>query len=67
MFIFVTFEYEVLSWMRANRLQANPSKTEVLWCSSGRRQHQIPATSVRIGAVDVLPVSSVRNLGVYID
>jgi len=58
---------EALSWMRANRLQANPSKTEVLWCSSGRRQHQIPATSVRIGAVDVLPVSSVRNLGVYID
>jgi len=57
---------EVLSWMRANRLQANPSKTEVLWCSSSRRQHQIPATSVRIGITDVLPVSSVRDLGVYI-
>ena len=42
-------------------------KTEVLWCSSGRRQHQIPTTSVRIGTVDVLPVSSVRDLGVYID
>ena len=58
---------EVLSWMRANRLQANPSKTEVLWCSSGRCQHQIPTTSVQIGTVDVLPVSSVRDLGVYID
>jgi len=58
---------EVLSWMRTNRLQANSSKTEVLWCSSGRRQHQIPTTSVRIGTVDVLPVSLVRHLGVYID
>ena len=29
---------EVSSWMRANRVQVNPSKTEVLWCASGRRQ-----------------------------
>jgi len=28
---------EFLSWMRANQLQANPSKTEVLWCSLSRR------------------------------
>ena len=46
---------------RANHLQANPSKTEVKWCSSGRRQHQIPITSVRISTVDVLPVSSVPS------
>ena len=37
---------EVLSWMRTNQLQANTSKTEILWCWSGRRQHQIPTTSV---------------------
>jgi len=36
---------EVMSWMTANRLQANPSKTEVTCCSSGRRQHKIPTTS----------------------
>ena len=53
--------------MRANRLQANPSKTEVLWCSSDRRPHQISTVSVRIGTVDVLPVSSVRDLPIYID
>jgi len=41
--------------------------SEVLWCSSGCRQHQIPTTSVWIGTVDVLPVFSVRDLGVYID
>jgi len=53
--------------MRANRLQVNPSKTEVLWCASGRRQHQIPTSPVRIGSTYVLPVSSVRDLGVHID
>jgi len=58
---------EVLSWMRVNRLQGNPSKTEVLRCSSGRRQQQIPTTSVRIGTTDVLHVSSVRDRGVYVD
>ena len=42
-------------------------KTEVLWCSSGRRQHQIPTTSVRVGTIDVLPVSLVRDFGVYFD
>ena len=58
---------DVQSWMRANRLQLNPSKTEVLWCSSSRRQHQIPTRSVRIGDTFVSPVSSVRDLGVYLD
>ena len=53
--------------MRANRLQENPSKTEVLWCASGRRQHQIPTSPVRTGSTYVLPVSSVRDLGVHMD
>ena len=29
---------EVSAWMKVNRLQLNPSKTEVFWCSSTRRQ-----------------------------
>ena len=52
------------------RLQLNHAKTEVLWCSSSLRQHQIPSTTsgpVRIGSTDVQPVSSIRYLGVYID
>jgi len=53
--------------MRSNRLQVNPSKTEVLWCSSSRRQHQIPTSPVRIGSTNVLLVTSVRDLGLYID
>ena len=53
--------------MRTNRLQLNPSKTEVVWCSSPRRQHQIPSRPLRIGSTAISPVSSVRDLGVHID
>ena len=53
--------------MRSNRLQVTPSKTGVLWCFSSRRQHQIPTSPVRIGSTYVLPVTSVRDLGLYID
>ena len=55
--------------MRSNRLQLNRSKTEVLSCLSihGVMQHQIPTTPVRISNTHVLPVSYVRDLGVYLD
>ena len=57
---------DVSSWsVRANRLQLNPSNTEVLWCSSQRRQHRIP--TICIGSTAIQPVSSVRDLGVLID
>jgi len=52
--------------MLSNRLQLNPAKTEVLWCSSARRQHQIPTGTARVGDTSVLPVQKVRDLGVYI-
>jgi hypothetical protein len=58
---------DVSQWMRANRLQLNPTKTEILWCSSARRQHQIPTRPVRVGSASIVPVSSVRDLGVFID
>ena len=61
---------EVSAWIKVNRLQLNPTKTDVLWCVSSRRQHLIPAESVRasdVGDVSVSPVTAVRNLGVHID
>ena len=57
---------EVSAWMASNRLQLNHAKTDVLWCTSSRRQHQIPSGPVPIGTTDVQPVSSTRNLGVCI-
>jgi hypothetical protein len=58
---------DVARWMKSNRLQLNTTKTEVLWCSSVRRQHQIPRSGVRIGSDVVVPSASVRDLGIYID
>ena len=58
---------DVLCWMAANRLQLKHIKTEVLWCSSTCRQHQIPGWAVRIGSTAVQPVSTVRDLGITLD
>ena len=40
---------DVSLWMTSNRLQLNPTKTEILWCASARRQQQIPVGPMRIG------------------
>ena len=58
---------ETSAWLMANRLQLNPIKTEVLWCAPSRRQYQIPTGPVRVGNTTVMPVSQVRDLGVYLD
>jgi len=58
---------EVAHWMMSNLLQLNHSKTEVLWCVSSRRQHQLLTGPVRIGNTSVMPVSAVRDLGVHLN
>jgi len=57
----------VSNWMRYNKLQLNSDKTEVLWYTTGRRQHQLPTTALSIDGVQVSSVTSVRNLGIVID
>jgi hypothetical protein len=58
---------DVAARMQWNRLQLNSAKTEVLWCASTRRQHQIPQSGTQIGADDVMPSAYVRDFGMYID
>jgi hypothetical protein len=58
---------DVASWMRSNRLQLNSSKTEVLWCATNRRRLQLPTSALLIDGVTVDPVTSVRDLGIFID
>jgi len=58
---------DVSQWMKSNRLQLNAVKTEVIWCSSTRRQHQIPTAPLMVGSDAVHPVQSVRNLGMYMN
>ena len=57
----------VAAWMMSNRLQLNTAKTEVLWCTSSRRQQQLPSTSLRVGQDQVTPVRAVRDLGIHLD
>ena len=58
---------DVALWMRSNRLQLNIDKTKLLWCATARRRNQLPSTPLRVGSHLVNPVTSVRNLGIYID
>ena len=61
---------DVASWMRCrppNRLQLNPGKTELLWCSTDRRRHRLPTCALTIGSTSVLPVSTVRDLRIFVD
>ena len=58
---------DVATWMRSNRLQLNTAKTEVIWCASTRCQHQLPTTPLIVGSDAVVPVRSVRDLGIHLD
>jgi len=59
----------MIMWMCSNRLQLNTAKTDVLWCATRRRQHQIPRepTRGRVGTDFVQSARSVRDLGIYLD
>jgi len=53
--------------MRTNRLQLNTNKTDLPWCSTARRQRQLPTTALRVGPDRVSPSPWVRDLGIFID
>jgi len=57
----------IASWMRSNTLQLNADITEVLWCTTGRRQHQLPSGTLMIDGTAASASSSVRDLGIHID
>ena len=58
---------DISSWMKSNRLSLNCDKTELLWCASSRRQHQLPNSALSFDGTLVEPVTSARDLGIYID
>ena len=39
----------------------------MLWCATGRRQYQLPTVAMSIDGLSTTPVSSVRDLGIFID
>jgi len=59
---------DVASWMRSNRLQLNPDKTEVMWYVLRTDANiNFPLPLCRSMDVPVAPVSSVRDLCIYTD
>ena len=60
---------EIRCWMRANMLELNDSKTEVLWFSSRFKNTSVRevATEVRVGDVNIPASNTVRDLGVIVD
>jgi len=58
---------DIADWERSNRLMLNPDKSEAIWCTTSRRQHQLPTATIPIVGVPITPARSVRDLGIYID
>jgi len=46
--------------MRSNKLQPNPDKTELLWCATAQRQHQLATSSLLVDGCSITPVQSAR-------
>ena len=53
--------------MQSDRLRLNSDKTEILWCATTIRQHQLPRSSLLVDGTLISPVQSVRDLGIFID
>jgi len=58
---------DVADWMQTNRFQLNPGKMELLWCTTSRRQKRLPTATLTVGSTIVSPVSSVHDLGIFIN
>jgi len=40
--------YDILNWMRSNRLQLDADQTELSWCATPRRLPLLPVTPIRV-------------------
>ena len=57
----------VSRWMSSNRLKLNPSKTELIWLHSSRRNPGFIQNDIKLFGNFITPVGVVRNLGVILD
>jgi len=58
---------DVADYMQSIRLQLNPGKTELLWCTTSRLQNRLPTATLTVGSSTISPVSLVRDLGIIVD
>jgi hypothetical protein len=57
---------DVVAWLNSHRLFLNAEKSEILWCSSRKRNFS-SRDPIRIGSSYVTPSAFVRCLGAYLD
>ena len=57
----------VSRWMSSYRLKLNPSKTELIWLHSSRRNPGFIQNDIELFGNSITPVRVVRNLGVILD
>ena len=57
---------EVAMWMHSNRFRLNQSNTEFVWCTTRWRLQPLDNSQTQLGT-KVVPSTTVRNLGVFID
>ena len=58
---------DLRKWMYQDKLKINDDKTEFLVIGSKHQLQKIDNCSVRVGTIDIKPVSEVRNLGAWFD
>ena len=63
---FRSYSDSVSRWMSSNRLKPNPSKTELIWLHSCRRNPGFIQNDIELFGNLIIPVRVVRNLGVIL-
>jgi len=56
---------DIADWARSNRLMLNPDKSEAIWCTTSRRQHQ--TANMPIVGIPITLARSVSDLDIYIN
>ena len=58
---------DVRGWMANHQLKLNDEKTEFLIIGSRQQLSKLNISSIHVGASEIKPVGSVRNLGAWFD
>ena len=58
---------DVCAWMRDDKLMLNDDKTEFLIIGTEKQLSRVSVDKIKISQAEVLPVSSVCNLGAWLD
>ena len=58
---------EIRSWMLANKLKLNDSKTELFLIASTRHANAVSHLDLKIGGSVISPSASIKNLGIVFD